>query len=167
MLFFETDDLDFSITVVRLEEIIRQLCANDPNVNEDFLARIEEVLRIDSFQIDDKVKMLTVLAKQKELFEEVIKKLEDSNDEIMKNFRLELVQFQKSNINNSINIQEFEKLINDMKSNEKLRNILLEKSLEKIDSKVSKIDEKTDKMVSLLDELPDKMFTKIKEDNGM
>jgi len=106
MLLFETDDLIFSITVVKLEEIIRQLCANDQKVKEDFLSRIEEVLD-------------------------------------MKNFSEKLVQFQESIINNnSINIQEFEILINAMKSNEKSRNILLEK----IDSKVSKIDEKTDKI---------------------
>jgi len=96
---------------------------------------------------------------------------------MMKNFSEKLVQFQESIINNSINIQEFEKLINDMKSNERSRNILLEKidskvskideKTDKIDEKTDKIDEKTDKMVSLLDELPDKILTKIKEDNGM
>ena len=184
MLLFETDDLIFSITVVKLEEIIRQLCNYDPSVSKEYLDRIEKVLDRNSFEDRDKVEMLTGLAKQKELFEEAIKKLENSNDKMMKNFSEKLVQFQESIINNSINIQEFEKLINDMKSNERSRNILLEKIdskvskidvktdkigkiTDKIGKKTDKIDEKTDKMVSLFEELPDKILTKIKEDNGM
>ncbi len=147
MLFFETDDLRFSITVVILEEIIRQLCKYDPSVSKDFLDRIETVLDRDSFQDRDK--------------EEIIKKLENSNDEMMKSFSKKLVEFQKSNTNNFINIQQFEELINEMKSTEESRKILLEivsstnsnvsKTLEIVSStgsKVSKILEGQDEIKS-------------------
>jgi len=165
MLFFETDDLRFSITVVILEEIIRQLCKYDPSVSKDFLDRIETVLDRDSFQINDKLRMLKMLTEQKELFEEAINdavlKLKNSNNEMMKSFSEKLVEFQKSIMNNSINIQQFEELINEMKSTEESRKILLEivsstnsnvsKTLEIVSStgsKVSKILEGQDEIKS-------------------
>jgi len=174
MLLFETDDLRFSIAVVKLEEIIRQLWKHDPSVSKDFLDRIEKVLDIDSFQINDKSRMLKMLTEQKELIEEVIKKLENSNDEMMKSFSKKLVEFQKSNTNNFINIQQFEELINEMKSTEESRKILLEivsstnsnvskmlEGQEEIKSNMSRIDSK-------IDEIPEKTVTSLKKIlNGM
>jgi len=187
MLLFETDDLRFSITVVKLEEIIRQLWKHDSKVSKDFLYKIETVLDRDSFQIDDKVKMLTVLTEQKELFEGAINnlvlKLEKSTDKILKSFNERLTEFQKSIINNSINIQQFEELINEMKSTKESRKILLE-IVSSINSNVSKIleiqdeiksdlsrigpkiDEKTNEILSSINELPDKIVKKEKENSN-
>ncbi len=41
------DDIDFSATVVKIEDIIRQLCDNDKTKEtiQSFLTQIEEVLR--------------------------------------------------------------------------------------------------------------------------
>ncbi len=184
MLYFETDDLNFSTTVVRLEEIIRQLCDYDAKVSDHFIDRIEKELDKDSFQNIDKTRMFQMLTEQKELFEKtfnsLVLKLEKSNDQILKSFNERLAEFQKSIKNNSINIQLFEQLINDMKSTEKSRNILLEEinsKVSKIDenqdelnSKVSKIcpkiDEKANEIVSLIHKLPVKIATSINENNN-
>ena len=67
MLCFEMDDITFSTTVVRLEEIIRQLCDYDPKVSEDFLTKVEKVLRKDSCDINQlKSVMFKMLAEQTE-----------------------------------------------------------------------------------------------------
>ncbi len=68
-LIFETDDIAFSTAVVRLEEIIRQLCDYDTKRSEDFLKRIERVLDKDSNQIKElKSSMSEMLAKQHDKF---------------------------------------------------------------------------------------------------
>ncbi len=145
MLIFETDDLVFSSTVVTLEEIIRKLC---PSVSGEFLDRIEEVLNRDSFEKTEKLEMIKILSEQKELFENAIEnlmlKLEKSNDEKLKQFIKKLGEFQQSNGNGSIDSKKFEELINTMKSNEEWQKV----ALEEIDSKVTKIYEKQDEIIT-------------------
>jgi len=147
MLIFETDDLDFSVTVVKLEEIIRKLCPS-VSVSKNFLDRIEEVLNRDSFEKTEKLEMIKILSEQKELFENAIEnlmlKLEKSNDEKLKQFIKKLGEFQQSNGNGSIDSKKFEELINTMKSNEEWQKV----ALEEIDSKVTKIYEKQDEIIT-------------------
>jgi len=73
---FEMDDIDFSATVVKIEEIIRQLCDYDKTESisesntESFLTQIEEVLGKDSYNINElKSLMSEVLVELKEKLE--------------------------------------------------------------------------------------------------
>jgi len=143
MLIFETDDIAFSTAVVRLEEIIRQLCDYDPKVSEVFLKRIERVLDKDSNQIKElKSSMLESLAKQKEEFQlfidDLVSKLKNSSDETMNIFSKQLENFKKGL---SIDVQKLALLIEKMKGHEESRSILLQVRISAMDSKLDKLQE--------------------------
>lgn len=57
MKIYEMDDVDFSKTVVRIEEIIRQLCNTD-KLRQDFLGKVEDLLGKDSKQINELIEPL-------------------------------------------------------------------------------------------------------------
>jgi len=85
---FEMDDIDFSATVVKIEEIIRQLCDYDKteSITESFLTQIEEVLGKDSYNINElkslMSEVLVELKEELELFNSKIDKVLEGLDEV-------------------------------------------------------------------------------------
>ncbi len=140
MLIFETDDIAFSTAVVRLEEIIRKLCDYDQCDSEYFLSKVEKELEKDSCQINEqKSSTLKMLLEQKEEFRLFISdldsKLKQSSDQIMKSFSEKLLSFEKG-----LSMDNFEKLIQEMKGNEESRNHMLQVSISEMNSTLSKIE---------------------------
>ena len=86
-------------------------------------------------------KMLAEQTEELHLFMSNLKlTLKQSNDQNMKSFSHRLSTFEKAS---SIDIKKLEQLIQDMKCNEKSRNMLQES----INKMTSKIDEKTDEVL--------------------
>ncbi len=140
MLIFEMDDIAFSTAVVRLEEIIRKLCDYDQCVSEHFLFKVEKELEKDSCQINEqKSSTLKMLLEQKEelrLFRcDLDSKLKQSSDQIMKSFSEKLLSFEKG-----LSMDNFEKLIQEMKGNEESRNLMLQVNISEMNSRLSKIE---------------------------
>jgi len=75
------DDIDFSATVVKIEDIIRQLCDYDKTkeTTKSFLTQIEEVLRKDSYDINELTSLMSEvligLKEELELFNSKIAKV--------------------------------------------------------------------------------------------
>jgi hypothetical protein len=78
---FEVNDVDFSISIVSIEEIIRQLCDYDETISQDYLENVEDELKKDTSQINDlKSTVIELLAEQKEEFKSIIKTIIDKSD---------------------------------------------------------------------------------------
>ncbi len=61
------EDVEFSVTVVTIQEIIQQLCDFDSKLMQDYLDKIEVELNKDNSEIDNlKNDVITLLLKQKE-----------------------------------------------------------------------------------------------------
>jgi hypothetical protein len=73
----EMDDVEFYVTVVTIQEIIRELCDFDNNLFQSYIDRVEEELEKYSNQLS-KYKVIEVLEEQKEKFQRYISKLETS-----------------------------------------------------------------------------------------
>ena len=64
---YEMDDVDFSISIISIEEIIRQLCDYDKNISQDYLDKVEAELEKDNNQINNlKSDLIKLLEEQKE-----------------------------------------------------------------------------------------------------
>ena len=62
---FDVDDIDFSVAIVTIEEVIRQLC--DSNLSQDYLNEVEVELNKDNNEINSlKSDVVKFLAEQKE-----------------------------------------------------------------------------------------------------
>jgi len=88
---FEMDDIDFSATVVKIEEIIRQFDYDktesiSESITESFLTQIEEVLGKDSYNINElkslMSEVLVELKEELELFNSKIDKVLKGLDEV-------------------------------------------------------------------------------------
>jgi hypothetical protein len=78
---FEVNDVDFSISIVSIEEIIRQLCDYDETISQDFLEIVEDELKKDTSQINDlKSTVIELLAEKKEEFKSIINTIIDKSD---------------------------------------------------------------------------------------
>ena len=64
---YEMDDVDFSIAIISIEEIIRQLCDYDKKISQDYLDKVEAELEKDNNQINNlKSDVIKLLEEQKE-----------------------------------------------------------------------------------------------------
>ena len=78
---FEVNDVDFFISIVSIEEIIRQLCDYDKSICQDYLDKVTIELEKDNSQINDlKYTVIELLAEQKEEFKSIIKTILDKSD---------------------------------------------------------------------------------------
>ena len=95
--FFEMEDVDFSVTVVTIEEIIRQLCDYDNSLCKDYLDKIEIELNKDNNEINnlksDVIKMLSELHEQTE----IIKQIDSKTSQIEPNHAENREEFRKIN----------------------------------------------------------------------
>ena len=153
LFFFEMEDVDFSVTVVTIEEIIRQLCDYDDSLCKDYLDKIEIELNKDNSEINNlKSDVIKMLSEQKEEFKMFITKLttslRNSTDlavqslgQVLKPFiSTEIVQSQKD---------MFIYLIDRMKENEECKSLMFQvvmsefheqtEIIKQIDSKTSEI----------------------------
>ena len=74
LLAFEMDDVDFSVTVATLEEVIRQLCHFSEKTSAKYLREVEDELEKDSSQLN-RSDVIKLLAEQKEELQTVCQNL--------------------------------------------------------------------------------------------
>jgi len=121
ILFFEMEDIDFSVTAVTIEEIIRQLCDYDKSL---YLDKIKDELDKDNCEIND---VITLLLEQKEELQKLITSLSNSTDSKIKSFGDQLKEL--TGVVQSQN-GEFIRLIDEMKNHEESRRLMFEVFLE-------------------------------------
>jgi hypothetical protein len=178
--FFEMEDVDFSVTVVTIEEIIRQLCDYDNILCKDYLDKIKIELNKDNSEINNlKSDVIKMLAEQKEEFEMFITKLttslSDSTDSAVRSLGNELKAFISTEVVQSQK-DLFIQLIDRMKEIEECKSLMFQavmsefheqtEIIKQIDSKTSKIEpnhaeikEKFKKIDSKLDTIINKPET--------
>jgi len=160
LFFFEMEDVDFSVTVVTIEEIIRQLCDYDDSLCKDYLDKIEVELNKDNSVINNlKSDVIELLAEQKEEFENIIKKLKTglsaSTDSVVQSLGEKLKDFISTEVVQSQK-DLFIDLIDKMKEIEECKSLMFQavmsefheqtEIIKQIDSKTSEIKLDTDKI---------------------
>jgi hypothetical protein len=180
MFFFEMKDIDFSVTAVTIEEIIRQLCDYDKGLCQNYLDKIEIELNKDNSEINNlKSDVIKMLSEQKEEFELFITKLttslSDSTDSAVRSLGDELKAFISTEVVQSQK-NLFIQLIDRMKEIEECKSLMFQavmsefheqtEIIKQIDSKTSKIEpnhaeikEKFKKIDSKLDTIINKPET--------
>jgi hypothetical protein len=128
MLAFEMEDVEFSVTVVTIQEIFRQLCDFDNRLMQDYLGKIEVELNKDNNEITRlKSDVITLLLEQKEELQKLTTSLSNSTDSKLKSFGSQLKEL--TGVVQSQN-DEFIRLIDEMKKHEKSRRLMFEVFLE-------------------------------------
>jgi len=128
MLVFEMEDIEFSITVVTIQEIFRQLCDFDSKLMQDYLDKIEVELNKDNNEITRlKSDVITLLLEQREELQKLITSLSNSTDSKIRSFGDQLKELTK--VVQSQN-GEFIRLIDEMKKHEESRRLMFEVFLE-------------------------------------
>jgi len=165
MFFFEMNDIDFSVTVVTIEEIIRQVCDYDSSLCKDYLDKIEVELDKDNSEINNlKSDVITLLLGQKQELQMMITSLSNSSDSKIRSFGGKLKKL--TGVVQSQN-DKFLQLINEMKKHEGSRRLIFKVFLEqtvilkeiKLDttetkSDIAEIKSTLDTMKNRLDEKP-------------
>ncbi len=163
---FDVDDIDLSVAIATIEEVIRQLC--DSNLSQDYLKEVKVELNKDKSEINNlKSELIELLAEQKEEFQTFIGRLKaslsDSTDSAIRSLGEELKYFISAEVVKSQK-NLFIQLIERMKEREESRNLMVQvdmkefhehtEKIKQIDSKTSRIDSKTsliDLKTSLID----------------
>ena len=155
---FDVDDIDFSVAIVTIEEVIRQLC--DSNLSQDYLNEVEVELNKDNNEINSlKSDVVKLLAEQKEEIQTFISKLKtslsDSTDSAIRSLGEELKYFISAEVVQSQK-DLFIQLIERMKEREESRNLMVQvdmkefhehtEKIKQIDLKTSRIDSKTSRI---------------------
>jgi len=130
MLAFKMEDIELSVTVVTIQEIIRQLCDFDSKLMQDYLDKIEVELNKDNSEINNlKNDVITLLLDQKEDLQKLITSLSGSTDSKIKSFGQDLQAFISTEVVQSQN-DKFIQLIGEMKKHEESRRLMFEVFLE-------------------------------------
>jgi hypothetical protein len=129
-LAFQMEDVEFSVTVVTIQEIIRQLCDFDSKLMQDYLDKIEVELNKDNSEINNlKNDVITLLLEQKEELQKLITSLSDSTDSKIRSFGQDLKAFISTEVVQSQN-DTFIQLMDEMKKHEESRRLMFEVFLE-------------------------------------
>ena len=145
MFAFEMKDVEFSVAVVTIQEIIRQLCAFDNSLCQGYLDKVEEELEKDSNQLLSKSEVIKLLKEQKEEFQSYISKLitsySNSTDSKIRSFGEELKANYSTGVGQSQN-DLFIKLTEEMKNNDESRRLMFKESMSKQAKKIERIESK-------------------------
>jgi hypothetical protein len=114
MLAFEMKDVEFSVAVVTIQEIIRQLCDFDSSLCQGYLDKIEAELNKDNSEINNlKNDVITLFLEQKEELQKLITSLSASTNSSTRFFGDKLKGFISTGEGQSQ--KDFIQLINKMK----------------------------------------------------
>jgi len=159
---FDVDDIDFSVAIVTIEEVIRQLC--DSNLSQDYLNEVEVELNKDKSEINNlKYDVVKLLAEQKEEIQTFISKLKtslsDSTDSAIRSLGEELKYFISAEVVQSQK-DLFIQLIERMKEREESRNLMVQvdmkefhehtEKIKQIDLKTSRIELNTSEIIEII-----------------
>jgi hypothetical protein len=168
LLAFEMDDVDFSVTVATLEEIIRQLCHFNKETSAKYLREVEDELEKDSSQLNrsDVIKLLAEQTQELQTFiSELINSLSVSIDSGIQSLGEQLQVFISTQSKKDSFIRDqsqrdlFIQQIDEIKKyNEESRNLLFQVDMrefheqteitKRIDSTTSRIDSATSRIDS-------------------
>ncbi len=160
VLAFEIDDVDFCVTVVTIQEVIRQLCHFDEEISKKYLEEVEVELEKDSSQLN-KYDVIKLLAEQKEELQTfiggLVNSLSHSTDSTVQLFCTQLTEFISTEV---VQLQKdlFIQLIDTMRKYEESRSLLFQldvndfheqtETIKQIDSKTSRIESKLDTIIN-------------------
>jgi len=145
MFALKMKDVEFSVAVVTIQEIIRQLCDFDSSLCQGYLDKVEEELEKDSNQLLSTPKAIKLLAEHKEEFQSYISKLitshSNSTDSKIRSFGEELKANYSTGVGQSQN-DLFIKLTEEMKNNDESRRLMFKESMSKQAKKIERIQSK-------------------------
>jgi hypothetical protein len=150
---FKMDDVEFSVAVVTIQEIIRQLCDFDSSLCQGYLDKVEEELEKDSNQLLSESEVIKLLKEQKEEFQMSISKLETSlsasNNSAIRSIGDELkVSILPRVTGVGQSQKDFIQLIERMKDNEASRILMFKKRISEQTERMNQIDLKTSQIES-------------------
>ena len=167
LLAFEMDDVDFSVTVATLEEVIRQLCLFSEKTSAKYLREVEDELEKDSSQLNrsDVIKLLAEQTQELQTFiSKLINSLSVSIDSGIQSLGEQLQVFISTQSQKDSFIPDqsqrdlFIQQIDEIKKYEESRNIMFQvdmrefheqtEIIKRIDSTTSRIDSATSRIDS-------------------